>query len=58
MEYKKMLSLSKTKSVIKMFVHPDFNTGVTHILINLLRGYTKLSENITQIQPITVSEAS
>ena len=58
MECKKMFGMSNTKSVNQMFVHPDFTTGVIHISINLLRGYTKLSENVIQIQLISESEIS
>jgi len=53
-----MLGMSNTKSVSQMFVHPDFTTGVIHISISLIRGYTKLSKNIIQIQLIIESEAS
>jgi len=53
-----MLGMSNTKSVSQMFVHPDFTTGVFHISISLIRGYTKLSKNIIQIQLIIESEAS
>jgi len=58
MECKKMFGMSNTKSVSQMFVHPDFTTYFIHISINLLSGYTKLSENIIQIQLITESEVS
>jgi hypothetical protein len=53
MERKKKLGMSNIKSV-----SPNFTVGVSHISIKLLRGYTKLSENIIQIQLITESEAS
>jgi hypothetical protein len=48
-----MLGMTNIKPVSQMFVHSDFTIGVSHISINLFRGYTELSDNIIQIQLIT-----